>query len=234
MANSKATAKSKGTRSSGQHDPGTDVSSDERQRMIAEAAYFRAMERGFTGGDPIEDWVVAEREISRALPSPKQQKEELTAYKKLREKVEKILAETRDTVSAETIRGAIDTARAETEKLGKHSAETLSKVTDSLKKDLASAAERMGPKWEAFSDKTADLFGIWRDRSSTFLAHAATATGEWLHQLGERWEHPLYRTGETAASGTFACAACGEQVTLQTHGHLPLCPKCHKMEFRRL
>lgn len=34
----------------------------ERQQ-IAERAYFRALDRGFQGGDPVEDWLTAEREI---------------------------------------------------------------------------------------------------------------------------------------------------------------------------
>lgn len=43
----------------------TAVTADERQRMIAEAAYFRAEARGFRDGDPLEDWLVAEAEIDR-------------------------------------------------------------------------------------------------------------------------------------------------------------------------
>ncbi|MHB8622522.1 MAG: DUF2934 domain-containing protein [Sulfuricaulis sp.] len=50
------------------------ISSDERQRLIAEAAYFRAMQRGFNGGDPIDDWLSAEREINRRLSASRQQK----------------------------------------------------------------------------------------------------------------------------------------------------------------
>lgn len=49
------------------------VSLEERQRMIAEAAYFRAMQRGFNGGDPVDDWLIAEREIERQLPGRQQQ-----------------------------------------------------------------------------------------------------------------------------------------------------------------
>lgn len=44
----------------------TAVSADERERMIAEAAYFRAQQRGFTG-DPLEDWLSAEAEVDRRL-----------------------------------------------------------------------------------------------------------------------------------------------------------------------
>jgi hypothetical protein len=55
---------------------GKAVSPEERQRMIAEAAYFRALQRGFSGGDAVDDWLAAEREIDqrlmRARPSVKQ------------------------------------------------------------------------------------------------------------------------------------------------------------------
>ena len=39
----------------------------ERERWIAEAAYFRAERRGFVGGDPIRDWIEAEHEIDAEL-----------------------------------------------------------------------------------------------------------------------------------------------------------------------
>ena len=53
---------------------GQSISPEQRQRMIAEAAYFRAMQRGFNGGDPVDDWLVAEREINRLLPAHQSQK----------------------------------------------------------------------------------------------------------------------------------------------------------------
>ncbi len=43
------------------------VTPEERYRMIAEAAYFRAQQRGFEGGDPAKDWLEAEAEIDRKL-----------------------------------------------------------------------------------------------------------------------------------------------------------------------
>ncbi len=51
----------------------TVVSPEERQRMIAEAAYYRALARGFAGGDPLEDWLAAEAEVDRALARRHQQ-----------------------------------------------------------------------------------------------------------------------------------------------------------------
>lgn len=37
-----------------------------RHQMIAEAAYFRAMTRGFEGGNPDDDWYTAKAEIEQA------------------------------------------------------------------------------------------------------------------------------------------------------------------------
>ena len=43
------------------------VTSEERQKMIAEAAFLRAERRGFAGGDPTDDWLWAEAEIDKIL-----------------------------------------------------------------------------------------------------------------------------------------------------------------------
>lgn len=46
------------------------ISAAERSRMIAEAAYYRAQNRGFDNGDSVDDWIAAEREIDARLLSP--------------------------------------------------------------------------------------------------------------------------------------------------------------------
>ena len=51
------------------------ISTEQREHMIAEAAYFRALARSFSGGDPVEDWLAAEREITRTLATPQQSSE---------------------------------------------------------------------------------------------------------------------------------------------------------------
>lgn len=38
-----------------------------RDRQIAEAAYFRAADRGFAPGHELEDWLAAEREVDARL-----------------------------------------------------------------------------------------------------------------------------------------------------------------------
>jgi hypothetical protein len=40
---------------------------DQRRALIAELAYFRAEQRGFTGGDPVADWLTSEREVDELL-----------------------------------------------------------------------------------------------------------------------------------------------------------------------
>ena len=43
------------------------VTAEEREHMIAEAAYYLAERRDFQGGDPIQDWLEAEAEIDHRL-----------------------------------------------------------------------------------------------------------------------------------------------------------------------
>jgi len=43
------------------------MSTEEHWRLVAEAAYLRAERRGFVGGDPVDDWLAAEAEISTRL-----------------------------------------------------------------------------------------------------------------------------------------------------------------------
>jgi hypothetical protein len=43
------------------------ISSEERRRMIAEAAYYRALRRSLGEGNPDRDWIEAEAEIDALL-----------------------------------------------------------------------------------------------------------------------------------------------------------------------
>lgn len=43
------------------------VAPERRDQMIAEAAYFRAEKRGFSGGHMMHDWLEAEAEVDRML-----------------------------------------------------------------------------------------------------------------------------------------------------------------------
>ena len=44
-----------------------EVSAEELRKLIAEAAYYRAKERGFAPGYEVDDWVQAEAEVKRLI-----------------------------------------------------------------------------------------------------------------------------------------------------------------------
>ena len=44
---------------------------EQRLHMIANAAYLRAEQRGFQGGDAMQDWLAAEAEVDMMLGSTK-------------------------------------------------------------------------------------------------------------------------------------------------------------------
>ncbi|MCR4300459.1 MAG: DUF2934 domain-containing protein [Sulfuricaulis sp.] len=234
MANTGISRKNPGSAAAGTTRNSQSISSEERQQMIAEAAYFRAIQRGFNGGNSIDDWLAAEREINRLLPSPQQQKQERAAYDKLRAGVSKVLAEARETINGDTIREALDRSVAQLKQLGEYTGDTVDKVKTTVEKDMAVAAQKIGPHWDAFSEKTADLFQVWRDRGQQFLAGAAQATADWLREASGRLNQHTYRTGEMTASGALECTGCGERLVLKTPAHLPPCPKCRKTEFKRI
>jgi hypothetical protein len=47
-----------------------EISPDELRKLISEAAYYRAKQRGFAPGHELEDWVQAEAEVIGRLNSP--------------------------------------------------------------------------------------------------------------------------------------------------------------------
>ena len=53
--------------SAAQPDPA--LNSEERNRLVAQAAYFRAEKRGFAPGYELQDWVEAEAEVLRLIGS---------------------------------------------------------------------------------------------------------------------------------------------------------------------
>jgi hypothetical protein len=44
-----------------------ELSPEEVRKLVSEAAYYRAKQRGFTPGHEIEDWVQAEAEVMRRI-----------------------------------------------------------------------------------------------------------------------------------------------------------------------
>jgi len=57
-----------------------DVSPEERNRMIAEAAYYRAEQHGFNPEDQIQNWLEAEKDVDAMLENVVHQVDTETAH----------------------------------------------------------------------------------------------------------------------------------------------------------
>lgn len=233
-ANTKAAKEGKSTDAYSSHGQMLSIDSGDRQHMIEEAAYYIAAERGFNGGDPVQDWIEAERRINRLLPTSTQQKEELAAYERFRHELTEKLADLRDKVDTESIQHAFDSALQKIREAGGYAADTVSKVADTTKKDMANLAAHMSPGWEKYSARTADLFDAWRDRGSHYIASAAKAVAEWSHPGDAQVAEQVYRSGEVTYGGILECAACKKRITMDTTAHVPACPACRNTRFHRV
>jgi len=202
--------------------------------MVEEAAYFRAERRGFSGGNAVEDWIAAEREIAERLgeETSAQERKELAAYQKVREEVIRILRGAKRPISVNTIRQALDKAARELKGLGEYSSETVNTAIEAIRREIASTVEKLGSTWGTISERSSDFFEAWRDRGKDFLDHASTSASQWLEQFhpGKGWHE--HNAGEMTQPGTFECTSCGGQIQLEQPDYLPACPYCQHRSFR--
>src|ERR671911_622874 len=96
--------------------------SGRRKRMIAEAAYFRAEKRNFKGGDPVTDWIEAEKEIESGSDDPD--------GKHILDTIEEQVATANKKLKA--LRRKVSGMKAEARKEWKQDAEKLAELRDSL------------------------------------------------------------------------------------------------------
>lgn len=161
-----------------------------RRQMVAEAAYFIAEHRGFDGGDPMRDWLAAEAEIDRLLASgDAEPPEEAAAYAHVRDEVRKAFSQLQGAVDADALKAAFERGVAEAKRIGGFSAELMQRTAARLREDLAHTSERMGPAWEQFSERGADLFSVWKDRGRAFLERGAAAARDWLRHEPRGQQH---------------------------------------------
>ena len=123
-----------------------------RNRMIAEAAYFRAERRGFNGGDPLVDWVEAEAEINAQLGND----DEDSVLHRLEER----LATANERLKA--LRKKLSRMKVEARAEWQHDAEKLATLRDALRMRLKEVRER-GQEASRKAQKQADK--IWEEIS---------------------------------------------------------------------
>lgn len=137
------------------------VSDEQRRQMVAEAAYFRAEERGF-GVDPVADWIEAEVEIGERV------REIENAH--LIEHLEEGLAEATKRVTALKKRLGKAAAGARTE--WRDDVERLGKLRDALREkvqDLRAEGRQAGLKAREQAER------IWDEINDTMHRVASRA-----------------------------------------------------------
>ena len=156
---------------------------EEKHRMIATAAYYRAQKRGFSDGDPVADWLEAEMEIEALLQQSEKgrsSRQEHAAYERMRAEFKKFLAGAQDTINTDTVKQAFERAAKEIKELGEYVPETVDRAGKRLKKEVAAAVEKMGPRWDTISEKGSGLLEIWKGKGSQFFSQAYSALNGWV------------------------------------------------------
>ena len=55
-----------------------------------------------------------------------------------------------------------------------------------LNGNVAAAVEKMGPQWDAFSEKSHGLFEIWKDKGGQFVNQTHAALNSWLSRYRDK------------------------------------------------
>lgn len=108
------------------------VDSQRRRQMIAEAAYYRAEKRSFKGGDPVTDWIEAEKEIESGSGDPNE--------RRVLERIEEQLATAGNRLKA--LRRKASRVKTGARKEWKEDAEKLADLRASLQKKLEEIRDR--------------------------------------------------------------------------------------------
>lgn len=136
------------------------VGAGERERMIAEGAYFLALERGFEGGDPLGDWLNAEKIIDAKFDvGPHDKKlgqlyEQLAeANERVRDLTKKVKAEAREEWREELrrIEGLRDSFSEKLEEIRGLTGEAKQRAkrqADKLRDELTAGLKRIGARRE--------------------------------------------------------------------------------------
>lgn len=137
------------------------ISAGQRQQMIAEAAYFRAERRGFSGGDAVRDWCEAEAEVDARLQEIEEEQlveriQEIleTATKTLaalRRKATRLSKDARtewqkDVDKLAVLRATLRPHLAELRRQGQHAGQSLRDQADKIRVEIADVVQRLGAR----------------------------------------------------------------------------------------
>ena len=123
------------------------VTPEQRYKMIADAAYFRAEKRGFVGGNVANDWLEAEAEIDLILQQQSDSKQAGASTKKaFQQRLEKQLKEW--DAKFETLQAKAKKAKAEIRADLEKQIATLADKRASANKKIIELRHRTEDTWE--------------------------------------------------------------------------------------
>jgi predicted nucleic acid-binding Zn-ribbon protein len=129
----------------------TRISPEQRYQMIAEAAYFRAEKRGFTGGDMSQDWLEAEAEIDDFLKQQsKPNKKKAITQKAFLKKLEGQIKEWDD--KFEKLQDKAKKAKAEIQADVEKQISALGKKRTAAQKKVVVLSQKTEDTWESVKD----------------------------------------------------------------------------------
>jgi len=163
------------------------LTNEEKNSMIAEAAYFRSRNRDYPG-DPLADWLGAESEVEDALAAycrSENQEQEFSAYQRIRTEVRRILEKAEETVNADTVRQALEKVTGQLRQVGEFIPENIDKASKTVKHEITGAIEKLGYNWDNFRIKQSELLASWKDKSTHTLNQTTKSFQDWL----SRWRN---------------------------------------------
>jgi len=157
----------------------------------------------------------------------------VAAYEELLKRTHEAMAHARQE-TAPALRELLDKARDNMVELGELTREEAAKVAEYVERDIKDAAEYLARTGE-------DLRQWWRfdvsqiqERMLEMFTSVADQTNVQLQNWARQAHQAAgYHTGEITGPGTLICAACGAELQMHKTGHIPPCPKCHAILFRR-
>lgn len=208
------------------------VTAEERYRMIAEAAYFLAEKRGFTGGDMAEDWRQADAQVDQMLR--KQGRLPAMAMEEIEQRVQGVLttdpaaiagevraitldALTRGSLDAEALKrvtaSVVKGAREGVAHLGEHGSPALKEAMRGLDEALAGAAEAAQLAIEEAAGRTRDFSRQGLKRAADDLAALQTLFAETLQDAARNTRGVAQATfTELAEHARSSGSAVGQRV----------------------
>lgn len=161
------------------------LTDEEKNNMIAEAAFLRAEKRDFPG-DPVVDWLAAETEIEDALAAccrSKDQAQDYSAYRRIRAEVRRVLEKAGETINEDTIRQALEKVTGQFRQAGGFVPEAIDRASEKVKQEISATLEKLGYNWNKFRIKQGEFFANWKDKGTHTMNRTAKSFHDWL----SRW-----------------------------------------------